>query len=139
MGTGTDRRVPPPQITVYVVDPDEAVRDSVQALLRTCDGGSIEVVGFPSAEAFLAGLDRTVPAVLIAEVHLPGMSGPELREHLEACGVGLPTILMTCELDGTSKLRARWVEALDFVEKPFVGRILLDRTCQALHTARQQS
>jgi FixJ family two-component response regulator len=137
MGTGTERP-DPPQLTVYVVDPDHAVRDSVQVLLRTCHGGDVEVVGFPSAEAFLAGLDCTIPAVLVAEVHLPGMSGHELRERLEARGVGLPTILMTCEPDGTARFRRGCAGAIDFVEKPFVGRILLDRTREALDTTRRR-
>jgi len=78
--------------TVAVVEDDSNMRRSIQRLL-SAQGFAVE--GFPSAEAFLSrGADSRV-ACLVLDIHLPGMSGVELRRRLTAAGSSLPVIFMT--------------------------------------------
>jgi FixJ family two-component response regulator len=69
---------------VYVVDDDDAVRDSLQWLL---EASRYRVIGFDSAEKFLAAHDPAAIAVAIIDVRMPGMSGLELQDELIARGV----------------------------------------------------
>ena len=72
---------------VYVIDDDDAVRDSLQWLL---EASRYRVIGFDSAEKFLAGHDPEAIAVAIIDVRMPGMSGLELQDELIARKVPLP-------------------------------------------------
>ena len=68
-----------PLRTVYVVDDDEAVRDSLQWLL---EGSSYRVRSFASAEDFLSGFEPDGVGCLVLDVRMPGMSGLELQAEL---------------------------------------------------------
>jgi two-component system response regulator FixJ len=120
------------QPTVYVVDADPAVRDSLDALL-TLHGYDVAV--FASAAEFLAGPPLAANACLVTEVHLPDMGGIELIELLRAKGVGLPVIIIANRSDVPTVVRAIRSGAVDFLEKPFLDRALLQRTRELL--ARQ--
>ena len=83
-----------PQIasTVYIVDDDEAVRDSLRWLL---EANNYRVRAYASAEAFLAEYDEQQPGVLIVDVRMPGMSGLELQEQLIVRKSSMPVVFIT--------------------------------------------
>lgn len=101
---------------VYVVDDDEAVRDSLKWLL---EGNRYAVSCFSSAEAFLNAYDPLRLACLILDVRMPGMSGLELQEHLSAQGQALPILFITGHGDVPMAVSTMKKGAADFIEKPF--------------------
>jgi RNA polymerase sigma factor (sigma-70 family) len=101
---------------VYVVDDDEAVRDSLQWLL---EASSYRVATYDSAEAFLAGFDPNAIACLILDVRMPGMSGLELQDELLARKLNLPIIFITGHGDVPMAVSTMKKGAVDFIEKPF--------------------
>jgi FixJ family two-component response regulator len=101
---------------VYVVDDDEAVRDSLQWLL---EGASYKVQTFDSAERFLAGFDARAIACLVLDVRMPGMSGLELQEELITRKAELPIIFITGHGDVPMAVTTMKKGAADFIEKPF--------------------
>ncbi len=115
--------------TVYVVDADAAVREGLSALLAETRA---TVRTFASAEAFLAEPFAAERGCLIVEVHLPGMDGLELLERLRARGVHLPVIMLASCSDVPTAVRAMRIGAMDFIDKPFINRVLLNRVRQAL-------
>jgi FixJ family two-component response regulator len=117
------------QSTVYVVDPDPAVRDSLKSLLGILGYG---VETYLDAEAFLAAADVNGRGCLVTEAHLPGMSGVELQEKLRELDSALPVILIAGRGDIQLAVRALRLGAVDFLEKPFVDRILIRRIEQVL-------
>jgi two-component system response regulator TtrR len=102
--------------TVYVVDDDEAVRDSLQWLL---EGNSYRVRSFASAEAFLAEFVPEGVGCLVLDVRMPGMSGLELQGELAARRVALPIVFVTGHGDVPMAVAAMKSGASDFIEKPF--------------------
>ncbi len=100
---------------IYIVDDDDATRDSLRLLL--------EAEGYDARE-FAAGrpfLDDAQPAngdCLILDVHMPGMSGLDVLEELRRRGHQLPTIIVTARLDDITRNRALAGGALAVVEKP---------------------
>lgn len=100
---------------VYVVEDDEAVRDSLRILLglRGC-----RVHDFADAQAFIAVGRALRPACLLVDVKLPGMSGLELQAHVKQEQPDLPVILMTGHGDVAMARTALRAGALDFIEKP---------------------
>lgn len=115
--------------TVFVVDDDEAVRESIQLLVESA-GLAVEV--FASARAFLESYDPGRHGCLVTDIRMPGMSGLELQEHLAASGVTLPVIVLTGHGDVPAAVRALKAGAVDFVEKPFQPQALLDLIGQAI-------
>jgi len=101
---------------VYVVDDDDAVRDSLQWLL---EASRYRVLGFDSAEKFLADHDPAAIAVAIVDVRMPGMSGLELQDELIARGVPYPIIFITGHGDVPMAVSTMKKGAVDFIEKPF--------------------
>lgn len=101
---------------VYVVDDDEAVRDSLKWLL---EGVSYTVRTFDSAESFLTGFDPQAIACLVLDVRMPGMSGLELQEELLSRKVDLPLIFITGHGDVPMAVNTMKKGAADFIEKPF--------------------
>ncbi|MFZ5538797.1 MAG: response regulator transcription factor [Pseudomonadota bacterium] len=101
---------------VYVVDDDEAVRDSLQWLL---EASSYRVRTYDSAEAYLAGFDPMAIACLILDVRMPGMSGLELQDELLARKLSLPIIFITGHGDVPMAVSTMKKGAVDFIEKPF--------------------
>ncbi len=110
--------------TVFVVDSDDAIRDSLVRLLSALPCG-IETFG--SGEELLGepSLDRG--ACLITEMQLPGMCGLELLQAIERRGSAMPTILLASNTDVPTAVQAMRAGAVDLIEKPFVERVLLSR------------
>lgn len=118
---------------VHIVDSDQAVCEGIQVLLR---GMAYSVCVYPDAEAFLAGLPVDAKGCLIVEVNLPGISGLELLEQLHERDIHLPVIMLASFSDVPMAVRAMRSGAMDFIDKPFVDRILRARVRQALASAQ---
>ena len=121
--------------TIYIVDDDEAVRDSLQWLL---EGQDYRVRCFESAESFLGRYDPREVACLIADVRMDGMSGLELQERLIERQSPLPIIFITGHGDVPMAVDAMKKGALDFIQKPFKEAELLSLVERMLDTAVEQ-
>ena len=106
----------PKKGTVYVVDDDEAVRDSLQWLL---EGKDYRVRCFESAESFLARYDTREVACLIVDIRMDGMSGLELQDRLIENKSPLPIVFITGHGDVPMAVDTMKKGALDFIQKPF--------------------
>ncbi|WP_246840662.1 response regulator transcription factor [Chloracidobacterium aggregatum] len=116
--------------TVYVVEDDVSVRQSLENWLRAV---GYRVVSFASAEAFLRAVraDDT-PGCLVLDVRLPGLSGLDLQSRLTAAGVDLPIIFITGHGDIPMSVRAMKAGAFEFLTKPFQDHELLQAIEQAI-------
>lgn len=105
-----------PQKTIYIVDDDASVRDSL-ALLLSLRGYATLV--FANAEDFLGALRPDWSGCVVADIRMPGMSGLELQERLRQHAPALPVVVITAHGDVTAARRAFLAQAVDFIEKPF--------------------
>lgn len=121
--------------TVYVVDDDEAVRDSIRWLLEASD---YKVELYDSGESFIARYDANAIAVLLLDVRMNGMSGLEVQEHLIARKADLPIIFITGHGDVPMAVNALKKGAVDFIEKPFVQASLKKQVERMLKQAREK-
>jgi two-component system, LuxR family, response regulator TtrR len=118
---------------IYVVDDDEAVRDSLAWLL---EGAGYRVMAFDSAERFLERCDLNAVAVLVLDIRMPGMTGLQLQEVLASRGSTLPIIFITGHGDVPMAVQAMKQGAADFIEKPFNEVVLRDLVTKMLGVAR---
>jgi two-component system, LuxR family, response regulator FixJ len=114
---------------VYIVDDDEAVRDSLSILL---DAKGYRVRSFGSAPEFLASARSLPIGCLIVDIRMPEMDGLELQERLTARALDFPLIIITGHADVPLAVRAMKAGAVDFIEKPFASETLLDSLGRAL-------
>lgn len=103
-------------LTVYIVEDDAAMRDSLSLMLGLL---GFRTVSFESAEAFLDTYRDDWVGCVVADLKLPGMSGLELQADLRARGKKLPFVIITGHGDVKSARAAFQSEAVDFIEKPF--------------------
>ena len=115
--------------TIYVVDDDEAVRNSLQWLIASID---LEVRTYGSAQEFLADFSPEAPGCLVVDVRMPGMSGLELQRQLVDRGSDIPVVVITGHGDVEMAVRAMKAGAFDFIQKPFNDQVLLDLIQTAL-------
>lgn len=116
---------------ITIVDDDEAVRHSLQALLEAT-GLCVDV--FESGEGFLAaGLDT---ACVILDLHLPGLDGIETMRRLHGSGTITPVILVSARLDPGARARAVRAGAVAVLQKPLQERMLLECIGRALDPVR---
>ncbi|MCB4361190.1 response regulator transcription factor [Quatrionicoccus australiensis] len=115
--------------TIYVVDDDEAMRDSMNWLL---EGEGYRVACFDSGESFLSARRDDMSGCIVLDVRMPEMSGLELHEKLDALGSQLPIIFVTGHGDVPMAVGALQRGACDFIEKPFHNEDLLSRIRRAL-------
>jgi FixJ family two-component response regulator len=106
----------PKKGTVYVVDDDEAVRDSLQWLL---EGKDYRVRCFESAESFLSRYDAREIACLIVDIRMSGMTGLELQDRLIERRSPLPIVFITGHGDVPMAVNTMKKGAMDFIQKPF--------------------
>lgn len=116
--------------TVFIVDDDPGVRDSLKYMIESV-GHHVEA--YENARAMIDRARTPVSGCLVADLRLPGMSGLDMSDKLQELGVKLPTIMITGHGDVTAAVRAMKSGALDFIEKPFSDQALLDRITTALH------
>ena len=125
---------PEPEAKIYVVDDDDAVRDSLDALL-TASGLDVEL--FPSGVAFLEACDELGRGCVLLDIRMPRMDGMEVQERLHARRPDLPVIMITGHGDISMAVRAMKSGAVDFVEKPLREEALLQSIESALQAARE--
>lgn len=119
--------------TISVIDDDESVRKAVRRLIRSA-GWDAEA--FASAEEFLAAAGRRTPACLILDVRMRGMSGLELQRRLASSARPIPIVFITAHEDEAARRAALEAGAVDFLQKPFDDRVLLDSVAQAVARPR---
>lgn len=112
-----------------LVEHDADARHALAALLGSL---GISVRTYDNAEDLLAALDQVDVSMLVSELSLPGMSGIELLRRLRERGVRAPTILLSEDSDIPTAVDAIRAGAVDFIEKPFIDRVLLRRVKAAL-------
>jgi len=120
---------------VCVIDDDEDVRKALKRLLRS---SGLAVETFSSPQAFLAYPLADRPSCLVLDVQLPGQSGLELQTALEAAELNIPIVFVTGHGDVPTSVRAMKAGAVDFLEKPFEDRDLLDSIHRALDESRER-
>lgn len=113
--------------TLFVVDDDDAFRESLVWLLRS---RGYTVQDFRSAEDFLLISDQVLYGCLLADVRMPGASGIELHERLVRGGISIPTFIMTGHGDIDIAISAFRKGAIDFLEKPIDDLYLLSQIAQ---------
>ena len=108
---------------VYIIDDDDAVRDSLSLQLEAT---GYEVASFPSAVGFLEIAGTLQPGCVISDVQMPDMDGMELQRRLSDLKLDFPVVIVTGHADVALAVRAMKAGAVDFIEKPFEERAILD-------------
>ena len=124
----------PKKGNIYVVDDDEAVRDSLQWLL---EGKDYRVRCFDSAESFLSRYDPREVACLFVDIRMPGISGLELQDRLIERKSPLPVVFITGHGDVPMAVTTMKKGAMDFIPKPFKEEELLSVVERMLDQARE--
>lgn len=125
--------MPAPEPFVHVVDDEPAIRESLGMLLRSV---GLKSRAYAAAHEFLEAWRPAGTECLVCDVRMPGMSGLELQEALNARQARLPVVLITGHGDVAMAVRAMKAGASDFIEKPFNDQVLLDAVNRALARAR---
>jgi two-component system response regulator FixJ len=119
--------------TVWIADPDREVRESLATLLRTT---GVEVETFGTGEAVLRRLRDGRPECLVLDIELADMSGLEVLLRIRARHLDVPVIVLASYADVSLAVCALHLGAMDFLEKPIVGRVLLARVQEGLGHAQ---
>jgi two-component system response regulator FixJ len=114
---------------IYVVDDDEAVRDSLSVLL---DARGYTVRSFASAREFLSAAPSLRPGFLVTDIRMPEMDGLELQQRMTERALAFPLIVITGHGDVPLAVRAMKAGALDFIEKPFAAEAIVNSVAAAL-------
>jgi FixJ family two-component response regulator len=117
------------EATVFIVDDEPIIRASLQRLLESV---SLRVETFASASEFLGAYKPVRCGCLVLDVRMPGLSGLDLQDRLNAQGIDLPVIFVTAHGDVPMAVRALKGGAVDFLQKPFNNQALLDCVQEAL-------
>jgi len=127
----------PAEPTIYIVDDDASMRDSL-ALLLGLKGFRTQI--FANAEDVLNGYKKEWFGCLLADVRMPGMLGVELQEEFRKRSYDLPIVVITAYADIATARRAFKAGAIDFLEKPIDDDVLIDvlRNAIEVHTERRR-
>src|SRR5215468_3565491 len=117
---------------VYVIDDDEAMRDSLHFLL---DSSGYQVKLFDTATSFLEALPKLEFGCVVSDVRMPGIDGIELLKRMKALRCGFPIVVMTGHGDVPLAVEAMKLGAMDFLEKPFEDERLIVMIETALRLA----
>ncbi|MDC0663780.1 response regulator FixJ [Marinobacter sp. SS21] len=123
------------QQIVYVVEDDEAVRDSLELLLKS-DGKAVAT--YEGAAAFLADYSEDMAGCIVLDIRMPGMDGMELQKKLNELHALLPIIFVTGHGDVPMAVDAMKEGAVDFIQKPYREEALLEKIEAALTQDREQ-
>jgi len=115
--------------TVFVVDDEPAVQQSLQWLLESV---GLPVQTFSSASDFLGYWRVDMPGCLLLDLRMPGISGVELMEQLRQEGSIMPIIVVTAHGDVPVAVHAMKAGAMEFIEKPYSDQLLVDRVQAAI-------
>ena len=121
--------MPEPEPTVFVVDDDAAVRDSLRWLVSSVQ---LPVKTFETADAFLAELTPRALGCVLIDVRMPGMSGLQLQEVLKERAADLAVIIVTAHADVPMAIRAMKAGAVEFIEKPFNDQQVIELIAAAI-------
>lgn len=116
---------------VTIVDDDELMRNALLGLLKAA---RLPARVFASAEEFLSSGSQHETSCLIADVRMPGMSGLELQEKLNADNCPIPTIFITAHGDTRMRMEALRAGAVEFLTKPFDNAVLLQHVRAAIES-----
>jgi len=115
--------------TVFIVDDDVAVCDSIQELVESV---GLHAQSYAAGQAFLDDVQPERPGCLVLDVRMAGMSGLLLQEKLCALGAAIPVIIITGHGDVPMAVHALRAGAVDFIQKPYRDQLLLDSINNAL-------
>jgi FixJ family two-component response regulator len=115
--------------TVFIVDDDTDVRESLQELL---DSVGLHSQSFGTAQEFLSSARGDGPSCLILDVRLPGISGLDLQHELKRGRISIPIIFLTAHADVPMSVKAMKSGAVEFLTKPFRQQDLLDAVQRSL-------
>jgi two-component system response regulator FixJ len=118
-----------PEPVIYVIDDDDAVRQSIEFLLKTA---KVPVRSFESAKAFLEFLPQIRSGCVITDVRMPEITGIDLLRRVKETNPDLPVIVITGHGDISLAVDAMKIGAVDFLEKPFDDDLLLAAVRSAL-------
>ena len=121
---------------IYIIDDDEAVRDSLSMLLQA---ENLEVETYDSAQAFLSGCTENIDPsshCVLADVRMPGMNGLDLQRLLAKKYPSLPVIIVTGHGDLSMAVKAMKAGAADFIEKPYNAEDIVQKVMEAIESAR---
>src|SRR5258705_13967525 len=114
---------------VAIVDDDDSVRMALEGLLKSA---GFTARAFESAEEFIVSGQQLETACLIADIRMPGMSGLELQEKLNAENCRIPIVFITAHGDAQMRMQALRAGAVEFLSKPFNDEALLETIRAAL-------
>ncbi len=115
--------------TIFLVDDDASVRDAVGLFLESL-GMTVKV--YSSAQVFLDSYRSEWPGCMVLDISMPGMTGLELQEVLQKRSIELPIIFLTGQGNIPQSAKAFKAGAVDFIEKPFNDKQLLERIQEAI-------
>jgi two-component system response regulator FixJ len=115
--------------TIFVVDDDEAMRDALSQLL---EAAGLQVETHAGGPDFLAAFEAYRPGCVLLDMAMPGMTGLDVQAELNAHGFVIPILFLTGHGDIPMAVRAVQAGAVDFLEKPVPGAVLLERVQRAL-------
>ncbi len=125
----------PNEVTVFIVDDDEEVRDALALLMQSI---GLDAETYDSAQAYLDAFDAKRPGVLVLDVRMKGMSGLALQSHLSNFFIHPPIIIITGHGDVSMAVQAVQAGALDFLEKPFKEQVLLESIYRGIEKDAEQ-
>lgn len=120
---------------IFVIDDDVSVRRALARLMASAD---LRAKTFASGEEFLAAEDPSRADCLVMDIHLGGMTGLQLQEHLLAMGSNTPIIFITAFDDDATRIKAQQAGAQAYFSKPFDDQALLDAIEISLRGARSR-
>ena len=126
--------MPQAEPTVFIVDDDAQMRESLRNLIRSV---GLRVELFASAQEFLQSQRPDTPSCLVLDVRMPGLSGLDLQRQTSEAGLKIPIIFITGHGDIPMTVRAMKAGAVEFLTKPFRDQDLLDAIQQALARSRK--
>lgn len=115
--------------TVFIIDDDEAMRDSLGLLMRSV---GINYETYSNAQSFLENYEESRSGCLLLDIRMPGMSGLDLQQKLQEMDAELPILFITGHGDVPMAVEAMKKGAVDFFQKPFRDQALLDRISQVM-------
>jgi two-component system response regulator FixJ len=125
-----------PKPTIYIVDDDDAVRDSLSVLFSV---EGLAVRGYASAQAFLDDLPAVGPGCLVTDVHMAAMGGLELLRRVAALRPALPVIVITGRTSAALGAEAMAAGATALIEKPFAADEIVLAVRAVLASRRPQN
>jgi two-component system, LuxR family, response regulator FixJ len=125
-----------PEDIVYVIDDDEAARESLAFLIRSA---GIRTRAFVGGAAFLDALDGLAPGCIVTDLRMPNIDGMKLLREIRRREIVMPVIVVTGQGDIPLAVQAMRLGALDFLEKPFDDAVMLRTVGLALKRHQEES